>query len=528
MGNNNPSLDPQIIGLSLAFVACVIFKHRKQWEGPLYIFILFCVLGGLLWIFLKLKHRKKTMTQERAILGPSEDAVYCGKTREGQKVYIKTQQRIMHTQIIGTTNAGKTESVILPWAIQDIQQGRGLLLLDGKADRGLLDKLWAYTAKAGREADFRLFSLSSIEHSDTFNPLCGGNADEITERIFSAFTFENPFYRSLQYEVLSQVLRIFESSGETPTFSKVYRSISCASALQKITEKCTNTDLISWASFFQGLPPSEREQRSTGLLTQLSPFAFGQASKLFDTPTPSITIENSLQRNHIVYFQLPVLLSPFLGSATGKLVLQSLQAAIANRHRDETRKGQFFSVFLDDFSEYLYPGFVSVLNKSRSANIGIVFAHQALGDIEVLGSSIANTILTNSNLKIFMRGNDPNSAEHFSKIIGTTSTVRMTERKKLGLLRTISTGDVSAREAEEFIVHPNCFKKDLGVGQAVMIVPHARGSKTVQINFNKYPDLPPVPLRKPSRNKPELPVETPSKSPNASPSEVVSSLSKES
>jgi TonB-dependent SusC/RagA subfamily outer membrane receptor len=37
----------------------------------------------------------------------------------------------MHTQVVGTTNAGKTESVILPWAIDDIKNGRGLILIDG-------------------------------------------------------------------------------------------------------------------------------------------------------------------------------------------------------------------------------------------------------------------------------------------------------------------------------------------------------------------------------------------------------------
>lgn len=69
------------------------------------------------------------------------------------------------------------------------------------------------------------------------------------------------------------------------------------------------------------------------------------------------------------------------------------------------------------------------MNKSRSANVGIVFAHQALGDITVLGDSVANSILTNANLKVFMRGNDPDSAEYFSKVIGTLTSTKFTERQ---------------------------------------------------------------------------------------------------
>ena len=499
MANQNNANDPQLVILGGVFVACAIVKTHPKWIGPLFWLILFCFLGGLLLFLKKLHQSRQRELKERAILGPSSDAVFCGKTDKGESVFIKTKHRIMHTQVIGTTNAGKTESVILPWAIQDIKQGRGLLIIDGKSDRSLLEKLWAYTVNFKREKDFKLFSLSALQSSDTFNPLIGGTAEEIVERVFSAFIFENPFYRSLQYEVLSQSLRIFAGAKEIPTFARLHHAISSEGELTELAKKSSNPSLVNWAEKFSILPLKEREQRTSGLLTQISPFAFGNASPLFNAVEPEITIERALKDGNIVYFQLPVLLSPFLGSATGKLVLQSLQAAIANRHRHTNSSRPFFSVFLDDFSEYLYPGFVSVLNKSRSANVGVVFAHQALGDIESLGGPIANAILTNSNLKIFMRGNDPNSAEHFSKIIGTTSTVRMTERKRLGWIRDTNTGDVSAREVEEFVIHPNYFKRDLGVGQAVMVVPHEGGSKTVRIQFDKYPDLPGVQLRVPTR-----------------------------
>ena len=449
--------------------------------------LFFLVPLGLLLARIGQHNRAKAL--EESILAQTSDSVACGLSSDRKEVHIKTKQRIMHTQIVGTTNAGKTESVILPWAIQDMKQGRGLLLIDGKSDKDLLDKLYSYACKHGRQNDFRLFSLSNILKSQTFNPLTNGTADEITERLFSAFTFENQFYRSLQYEVLSQVLRIFESSNEIPTFLKLHQAISNYRHLERLLEG-TDSDLLrQWLNQFKSLDSMERDQRTSGLTSQLSPFAFGKTAALYNSTSPDIKIEEALKQNRIVYFQLPVLLAPFLGSATGKLVLQSLQSAIANRHRGPKDERKFFSVFLDDFSEYLYPGFVSVLNKSRSANVGVVFAHQALGDIEALGESVSNAILTNSNVKVFMRGNDPKSAEHFSKIIGTKQATKITERRKISLLGNQGTGDVSSREVEEFVVHPNCFKKDLGVGEAIMIIPHERGSKSLKIKFDRFPDL---------------------------------------
>ncbi|MBS1963077.1 MAG: TraM recognition domain-containing protein [Bdellovibrionales bacterium] len=396
----------------------------------------------------------------------------------------------MHTQVIGTTNAGKTESVILPWAIQDIRQGRGLILIDGKADQSLLNKLWGYTVKAGRERDFRLFSLGDLDSSSSFNPLIGGTAEEITERVFNAFEFENLYYRALQYEVMGQIMRIIEASRVTPTFERVVQLISDLPALEHQAAQLEDVSLRRWVERYKQLSTSDRDLRTSGLLSSLGQFANGKTASLFNAKENGINLDDALSKNQIIYFQLPVLLSPFLGKATGKLVLQSLQAAVANRHRGQNKEKRFFSVFLDDFSEYLYPGFVSILNKSRSANVGIVFAHQALGDIQGLGEPIANAILTNSNLKIFMRGNDPGSAEYFSKVLGTKTGTKFTERQTKGWFERVEkTGEMSVREVEEFLIHPNAFKRDLGVGQAVMLVPHEGGSKIVRIKFDRFPDV---------------------------------------
>lgn len=43
-------------------------------------------------------------------------------------------------------------------------------------------------------------------------------------------------------------------------------------------------------------------------------------------------------------------------------------------------------------------------------------------------------------------------------------------------------------------IPPNVFKRDLGVGEAIMVIPHTKGSKAVRIKFNKLDDLPKVPI----------------------------------
>jgi type IV secretory pathway TraG/TraD family ATPase VirD4 len=173
-----------------------------------------------------------------------------------------------------------------------------------------------------------------------------------------------------------------------------------------------------------------------------------------------------------------------------------LQSAVANRHQEGDKEHPFFSAYLDDFTEYLYPGFVSLLNKSRSANVGVVFAHQAIGDIKALGDDVANSILTNSNLKIIMRGNEPDTAEYFAKVIGTQEAEKVTERAEKNFFGQSRTGQGSLREVEEFVVHPNLIKRNLGVGEAVVIIPHKFGSLATKLKFQMLPNLPKVELPK--------------------------------
>lgn len=476
------------------------FQHRIA----IAFFISLMVVGLGLWIYASILEKTKKRRLEKEILRslPNDDAIYAGNTKSGERVDIKHAYRRMHTQVIGTTNAGKTESVIIPWAADDMRRGRGLIIIDGKSDRSLLDKLYAYAVRHGREKDVRVLSLCSPEISHTFNPLAGGSPLEITERIFKALTFENEYYKDLQYEALLYSLLILDACKILPTPLRVVEMMRSSSQMKALSFQSKSKQLIGWATAFLQLSPTDREQRTSGLISKLQIFTVGETAKIFNHDDSHINLETALSDNHIVYCQLPVLKIPTLGKTTGKLILQALQGAIASRHLSSGKSKSYFSIYLDDFTEYLTEGFVSTLNKSRSANILVTFAHQAIGDLAVLGDDIKNTILTNANLKVFMRTNEPTSAEYFSEVIGTAQGSKITERQTAGTFGAAKTGDGSVRDVEEFKFHPNIFKQDLGTGEAVLVIPHATGSLPVRIKFRKLPDLAQLEIPQVLKNEP--------------------------
>lgn len=88
-----------------------------------------------------------------------------------------------------------------------------------------------------------------------------------------------------------------------------------------------------------------------------------------------------------------------------------------------------------------------------------------------------------------MRTNQDDSAEYYAKTYGTRSGSKTTERQTKTHLGTEKTGDGSVREVEEFIFHPNIFKQEIGIGEAVMIVPLNKGTKAVRLKLDMLEDI---------------------------------------
>ena len=417
--NKDPGMNDRAFLFLTAALATFIFWLRfKRQLLEIYVNYRYLIALALTGVIMGLYHlakrkiasKRKVADLEAEILSPSpnEDSVFAGITPAGKSVHIKQSFRRMHTQVVGTTNAGKTESVILPWAIDDIKKGRGFLMIDGKSDSSLLNKLYAYAKKHHREHDVRIISLCNVEISHTFNPLAGGSVLEVTERVFNALNFENEYFKSIQYDALLHCLLLLDEAKIRATPYRVIECLKHEKQLAELAQRSKTEDLQTWAKDFLSLKREEREQRTSGLVAQLQSFAVGETASIFNCENSDIDLERALEDGEIIYCQLPALKIPTLGKATGKLILQCLQSAVASRHLGKSLSQKFFSVYLDDFTEYLTPSFVTLLNKSRSANVGIVFAHQALGDLAGLGDGVTNTILTNSNLKVFMRTNEPN------------------------------------------------------------------------------------------------------------------------
>ena len=430
-----------------------------------------------------------------SILNQDNSSIKLGIDQESQKtIHLKEEFRTAHTQVIGSTNAGKTASVILPWAVQDIEKGRGLLIIDGKADQSFLNKIYSYAVRSNRQREFKVFSLANPTLSSTYNPFCEGTAEQITERFFSTLEMSDPYYESIQFAALRTILSLLIRRGEKPLPGVIRELLRDKEKLRGWLIGLNDQNLSREIQTMLQDSQEEFQKKYSGLVTALGHFSYGSTSALYNARYPEIDLLEVIKRKQICYFQLPTMQFPFLGEATGKLVLQSLQSAVSEIQVNSRTSSSLFSVYLDDFNDYIYPAFASLLNKSRSAHVGVVFSHQSLGDLEKVGPDFKQIVLTNTNIKVIMRSNDPDSAEYFASLIGTKEGEKTTQRRSRTILGSQETGEQSVRVTEEFKFHPNLFKSELGRGEGIVVIPHPQGTEVKRVAFTTVPDLPVISL----------------------------------
>lgn len=441
------------------------------------------VLWTLAWAFL---FAAVGAVLTRAIAGYASPklprgSIYVGADRKGafrrREIHLTPDQRAHHVHILGSTGAGKTKSLILPWTRQDMKNGYGVLLMDAKGEWEFIRAL-ALTAHAtGRMRDFHLFTLTYPELSATYNPLVGDDPQKIAERVFSSWVgvadavTGAEFYKSVQFRIFSSLVGVLHSGKKRFNFIDIYTCLNSDAVVQlvisQVPESPYRDTLVSWMQQSR----KERDQYLAGLKNKIYPLAVGRTAHLINDYEPDIRMDRLLKRGDIAYFQLPAMKYEELAVAIGKTALQDFQSAVSERHTDlGIEERPWFWLTVDEFSTFVYPGFAHVLNKARSAKIGVTIAHQSMGDLDTstVPRGFRSAVIDNCGTHIMLRTNDPPTAELLAEMAGTMDTLPV---EQLPFWRRMGSGISPSLYVPKqgFNAHPNLIKV-LPPGRAVALV----------------------------------------------------------
>lgn len=425
------------------------------------------------------------------------ERIFIGKTFQDRKgLSITNKQRTGHVQIVGATGRGKTESVILPWFLQDALNGHNAILIDGKGDLELSHRL-KEALNSHKDFNGRIITFDlDHQYSDcVINPLEGGNFLEISERIIASLEFESTYYKNVQQQSLLMILQLMEATQEPITFSRIYEYLIDGTIFSELVRKAKldHGSLRTEIQRFESLSIKDKEDRLSGLISQLRPLATGDLAKTINGKKSD---SNYLSLNEIINSTSDIQRCLVVGLNTmrfqvsakivGQIILQGLSWSTARRKQGAS----FTPIYLDEFSAFVYSGFEQFLNKSRSYNIALHLSHQSLGDLEQINPHFFKIVNVNTNMKCFLGLNDPDTADYFAKHIGTKKTTKHTERGRSGFFGNIDrTGEMSLRDVEEYKISPNRLR-NYTQGQGVISLLTTEGKPfSEEVQFCKMSDL---------------------------------------
>jgi hypothetical protein len=409
-------------------------------------------------------------------------------------VYISQRQKTMHRHVVGKTGSGKTASVLWPAVLQDALDGKGVLVMDAKGSDENIRVVKAIARLAGRAHQLRIFALPAWNQrhlpSHTYNMVSvrprtptdsGGDPVATAERVFAALTPElgdNQYYNTQARIMFDNLCRLLHGMVDERGFGLpftlrdlgvCFKGIGGESGqgwLEALNECRLNSKDQEAArevtSQLARLGPDVRKVFS-GIIGALDKFQ----SPLVNAYDPDIVFEEVLEKNLIVYVQLPANLFPIQAKAMGRMMLLDVQQEGSLRQVfRQTRNQTPFSVNIDEFYTFADISVIDSLNKLRDAHLEYTLAHQSLADLELVSKEFAAAVWDNTRTKDILSQDNPELCEKLAKSIGTYQGVELTIRRQQGALMTqLVTGDASSRLVETYKLHPNAIKNLARCGQ---------------------------------------------------------------
>ena len=409
-------------------------------------------------------------------------------------VYLDERQRTTHRHVLGKTGSGKTMSVLWPQVLQDVLDGKGCVVISGKGSDEEIGTIKGIAKHAGRERDLRIFALPAWNQpaipSHTYNMVwvdprtpdgIGGDPVAVAERVFSVLPLgDNHYYNTQAQLMFTNLCRLLhgmvdaEGKGLPFTMRDVALCLKAIGnrneAWKRALEYCFDNSLDQEAareivSQVDRLG-HEIHKVLSGLVGAVDKFQ----APLVNSYAPDIIIRDVLEKNLLLYVQLPSNLFKIQAPSLGKVFLMDVQQEGSMRQVFRASRNQRpFSVVVDEFGRFADLSFVDSINQLRDANLQFTVAHQSLADLELVSREFSNAVWDNTRIKDVLSQDNPALCEMLAKSIGTQQEIVKTVRTEPGpLLTSLATREASTRLVESYRLHPNRIKNLARCGQGYL------------------------------------------------------------
>ena len=384
-----------------------------------------------------------------------------------QDCYMPVQVAQGHSLILGTTGAGKTQTLSF-LIFQEIcrKPRQAVIVIDLKGDESIERSMREACRQFGRESDFRTLQVARPESSIRLD-FCANAArpSDIASRFADAIPDpggqSRPFIEMARGH-LTKICNGLALIGRKPCpkallqhfrnrvefaelvlreYIATQRSIGAApegfelkSAYLEDLEafyrrNCNRVPEVDAVIELAKIDEQYLQKTTSSMSNLLELLTAGDVGRLFspdeeaDRIEPLTDLRKLIDQRAVVFIGLDALSNSGLARAVGSLLMADLAALAGARYAHERNMNKV-AIFVDECSELATEPFVQMLNKARGAGFRMTIASQTIADFtEKLGSKAAQErVLANVNVLLALRTLDTETQQFFSDRCGMTTT----------------------------------------------------------------------------------------------------------
>jgi len=332
-------------------------------------------------------HKDKKMVQPLIV----------GNNDYGYPVSLTQERRANGMYIIGMNGMGKSVTM-LSMLIQDIEQGRGLCLIDPHGD--LVRDTMAYIPET-RHDDVTLFDTRNPNLIPAFDLFAGMQASNVIERseqisrVVAAFLKAAPSTNAHRMENLLRLITIAFLDTPGYTLAEMPLLIGNESFRSFLAGKVKDPQVRDdWARFAK-MTDRQWEEYTESSMTRIRKFTTDPLIKLIiGQQGKAIDFRHAMDTGRIVLIKMPR--NEEMANLLGTLLVDRLLAAALSRDKLVIKDRRLFSIYVDEFARFQTDDFPRFFTEGRKYGVPTTVAHQArwqLGDSDQAPRAAHNWLL---------------------------------------------------------------------------------------------------------------------------------------
>jgi hypothetical protein len=383
--------------------------------------------------------------------------------------------RYRHVQVVGSTGSGKSASVIAPILYQDaMTTDLATFTINPKSDTYLIKCMVSgvlSNISRNQEMVAPPTALISMvrKQSLAYDPLIYGTADICTKKIIGSMEFESSYYKGVQETWLMTFFRVVKTEPALTNrvmlrhlLGFLVTPISLQTKIKPLVSLQENIDRIDVLSL-------EKRENLSGVAAHIAGLVEDESlGHIFNNPDGHyLDLREVIRAGGNIFVEVDTNAKGPQSRALGRMLIMELQLLASARQASQEPSSPGVMAFVDEFASFSYNDFIGLLDKSRSAKVGFLLAHQSIGNFQrsYLSQGFKHEVIDNTRTKFLLDIKDE-TAKWASQVLGEQRMALVTE--SIGTATdskmTRTSKSTSTRQEWDVRAVPDVFNLELGKG----------------------------------------------------------------